>query len=298
MSDLTAIQRPVAELSILSRTPIPGSPDWVKATDAGVWVSNAGTDRIVRIDPTSGAKDQIAVGRRPCSGLAIGFGSVWAPCCGDGRIARIDMHRREVSARVALQIANSEGALACGATRVWVPTAGGVLSAIDPSSNAVTARVDVGAGAFCAAAGHDSVWVTNTTGNVLLRIDETRGRVVARIDVGPAPHFLAATNDAVWTLNQGDGTVSRVDPVRNRVIATIDIGTPGAGGDIAAGGDAVWTTAIGVPLTGIDPSTNRPFVQFVGRGGDALAVDRGFIWICSFFLQELWKVRTPRPAHP
>ena len=65
-------------------------------------------------------------------------------------------------------------------------------------------------------------------------------------------------------------------------------------GDIAAGLGTVWTIAIGTRLSQIDPSTNRVLVQYVGHGGDALAVGHGFVWICSFVLQELWCVDAPK----
>jgi YVTN family beta-propeller protein len=96
--------------------------------------------------------------------------------------------------------------------------------------------------------------------------------------------------DHVWVLNQGDGTVSRVDATANRVVATIPVGVPGPGGDIAAGEGSVWVTAINVPLTRVDTKKNKVAVQFVGKGGDAMRVGLGSLWLCSFFLQEVWRV--------
>src|SRR5204862_2357729 len=93
-----------------------------------------------------------------------------------------------------------------------------------------------------------------------------------------------------WALNQGDGSVSRVDPKTNQVVATIQAGIPGKGGDISVGEGFVWVTAQNVPLTKIDPATNKVVVQFVGDGGDALRVGQGAIWLCSFFLEEAWHV--------
>jgi virginiamycin B lyase len=95
---------------------------------------------------------------------------------------------------------------------------------------------------------------------------------------------------AIWTLNQGDGSVSRIDPKTNQVVATIEAGIPGAGGDISFGEGFVWVTAKNVPLTKIDPVTNKIVVQFVGTGGDALRVGEGAIWLCSFFLEKAWHV--------
>lgn len=135
--------------------------------------------------------------------------------------------------------------------------------------------------------------MSSTGQNLVSRIDPRTNQVVARIPVGPSPRFMALSDAALWVLNQGDGTVSRVDPLTNRVVATIDVGHPGPGGDIAGGEGAVWVTAVNVPLTRIDPATNKVTVQFVGPGGDALRVGHGSVWLCSFFLQEVWRVKLP-----
>ena len=37
----------------------------------------------------------------------------------------------------------------------------------------------------------------------------------------------------------------------------------------------------------------RLLSQFVGSGGDALRVGHGSVWLCSFFLQEVWRLPLP-----
>jgi streptogramin lyase len=136
-----------------------------------------------------------------------------------------------------------------------------------------------------------AIWITCTARNLLCRVDPQSREVTARIDVGPSPRFLAVQDDAVWTLNQGDGTVSRVDPRTNQLVATIDTGIPaGPGGDIAVGEGFVWVAAKNIPVTKIDPATNKVVAQFVAKGGDAVRVGHGAVWLCSFILQEVWRV--------
>jgi virginiamycin B lyase len=74
------------------------------------------------------------------------------------------------------------------------------------------------------------------------------------------------------------------------VVATIALETPGNGGDIAIGAGAVWVTNLGTPLSRIDPATNQVTAQFVGAGGDALRVGLGSVWLCSFGLQQVWRI--------
>src|SRR5260370_17165015 len=90
MTDLTAVQHPIADLPITAKISIPGSPDWVGIGPNAVWISNAGRNSLARIDP---AKNTVAktvpVGRRPCSGLAIGFSAVLAPSFEDTSVTRL-----------------------------------------------------------------------------------------------------------------------------------------------------------------------------------------------------------------
>jgi len=206
-------------------------------------------------------------------------------------VDRVDAATNRVVASIPTTIGDSEGGVGVGETGVWlIADAQGSLLHIDPATNDVVAKVKTVPGSFVAAAGEDAVWVTSTENNLLSRVDPVSHKVVARVAVGPSPRFLAVGQGGVWALNQGDGSVSRVDPQTNRLVATIQVGVPGDGGDIAVGEGFVWVAAKNVPLTKIDPSTNKVAVQFVGKGGDAVRVGRGAIWLCSFFLQEAWHV--------
>jgi virginiamycin B lyase len=295
MVDLKAVQRPVSLLPIASKLSIPGSPDWVGIGQDAVWISNKAKNSIARIDPaTNRLVATVPVGRAPCSGLGIGFGSVWVPSCGDRRIDRVDARSNQVVAQIQAPVGDSEGGIAVGESGVWlIADRDGTLQHIAPESNEVVARVQTAPGSFVPAVGADSVWVSSTAGNLVSRVDPQTHRLTASIPVGPSPRFLATSESAIWTLNQGDGTVSRIDPSTNRLVETIEVGTPGPGGDIAAGEGFIWVTAIDVPLTQIDPRTNKVVVQFVGTGGDALRVGHGSVWLCSFFLQEVWQVPLP-----
>lgn len=295
MADLQSIQHPVSDLVILARVPIPGSPDWVAIDSESVWVSNKAKNTLARVSPNSNKLvATVPVSKEPCSGLAIGFGSVWSPSCQDHRMDRVDLGTNSVVAQIPINVVDSEGQLAAGAGAVWIITSkSGVLAKIDPTTNQVIENIKIDSGSFAVAATPNGVWVTSTTHAVLVRIAPRTHELIARTQIGPSPRFLCVAYDSVWILNQGDGTVTRVDVSSNRVIASIKVGEGGPGGDIAAGEGAVWVTAVNVPLTRIDPTLNKVTSQFVGPGGDALRVGHGSIWICSFFLQEMWRVKPP-----
>lgn len=289
--ELKGVQHPMSELHALAKFSIPGSPDWVAIGDS-VWISNNPKNNISRLDhKTNQVGAVITVAKTPCSGLAIAFGSVWVPICSNGSVERVDAKSQKIVASIPSGVGNTEGGITTGEGSVWMPSdAAGVLSRIDPGTNKVVSKISIPAGSFTAAYEDGSVWITSTKNNLLTRVDAKTEKVIAKIPVGPTPRFLATGLGSIWTLNQGDGSVSRVDPATNKVSATIEVGVPGPGGDIAVGEGAVWVTAIGKPLSKIDPATNRVTTQYVGKGGDALRLGLGSLWLSNHEMHEVWRI--------
>jgi virginiamycin B lyase len=289
--DLKAVQHPMSELHAIAKFSIPGSPDWVAIGDS-VWISNNPKNNISELDAkTNQVGAVITVPKKPCSGLAIAFGSVWVPVCSDGTVQRVDPKSQKIVAVIPSGVANDEGGITVGEGSIWMPSdTAGVLSRIDPATNKVASKISIPDGSYTAAFDAGSVWITSTKNNLLTRGDAKTEKVIAKIPVGPAPRFLATGLGGVWTLNQGDGSVSRVDPATNTVSATIEVGVPGPGGDIAVGEGAVWVTANGKPLSKIDPATNRVVAQYVGKGGDALRVGLGSLWLSNHEFHEVWRI--------
>lgn len=289
------IQIPLTLLKPEAVFEVPGSPDWI-AVDESVWISNLPRNSVTRIDPkTNKVIETIAVGKKPCSGLAAGFGSLWVPNCGDPSISRVDLKTGKVTATLPIGIADSEGGVAIGAESVWIMTdKNGTLARIDPSTNKVVAEIYVARGSYSVAFGEGAVWVTSTEGNLVSRVDPHTNLIVETIAVGKAPRFLAIGEGSVWTLNQTEGTVSRIDPKTNKVVATIEVGVPGGGGDIAAGEGSAWVTSFGFPISRIDPASNKVVQQFVGEGGDALRVGLGSVWLSNLKAGTVWRLDPKR----
>jgi DNA-binding beta-propeller fold protein YncE len=235
------------------------------------------------------------VGKRPCSGLAAGFGSIWVPNCGDKTVSRIDIKTNKITDTLPIPPAASEGGIAASPDAVWLVTdAKGILSRIDPKTNKVAAEVPVPPNSAGVVYGEDAVWVTTPEKNLLTRVDPKTNRVTATIEVGPGPRFLTTGAGSVWTLNQGDGTVSRVDAKTAKLVTNIAVGIPGTGGEIAFGEDHIWATVFQVPLSEIDPATNQVVRQWFGPGGDSVRVGHGSVWLCNLREQTVWRIN-PQP---
>ena len=285
------VKIPIERLKPDAVFPYPGAPDWI-AVDEAVWVSNRPKDTIARFDPkTNTVAAVIPVVKGPCSGVAAGFGSLWVPNCGDKTIARVDLKTGAIAATIRTGIANSEGSIATGAGSVWIMTdTKGTLARFDPATNALVAEIYVAPGSYGLTFGEDALWVTSTEKNLVTHVDPRTNLIVDTIPVGKAPRFITTGAGAVWTLNQGDGSVTRIDPKTNKVAATIEVSVPGPGGDIAVGEGSVWVTAFEFPLSRIDPSTNTVVQQFAGKGGDAVRVGLGSIWLSNIEAGNVWRI--------
>jgi virginiamycin B lyase len=269
-----------------------GAPDWQVLTDEALWVANGPRNAIHRLDvKTNRIAATIPVGKRPCSGLAAGFGSIWAPSCGDKAISRVDIRTNAVIATIPVGPAESEGGVATSDNAVWLVTdSQGKLSRIDPNSNSVSATVDVPAGSAAVLYGDGAIWVTTPAKNLLTRVDANTNMVTDSIPVGPGPRFQTFGAGSVWTLNQGDGTVSRIDAKTRRVIATIEVGIPGTGGEIAYGLGRIWATVFEIPISEIDPETNQVVRQWVGDGGDSIRAGHGSVWLSNLRAHTIWRI--------
>jgi len=276
--------------------PIEGTPDWQVLTEDAVWVSNGPKNTVHRLNvKTNQPEAAIEVGKRPCSGLAAGFGSIWVPNCGDKTVSRIDVKTNTVVATIPVGPAASEGGIAASPDAIWLVTdAKGTLSRIDPAANKVSAEVAIAANSAAVHYGEGAVWVTTPEKNLLTRVDPKTNAVTATIDVGPGPRFLTTGAGSVWTLNQGDGTVSRVDAKTAKLVTNIEVGVPGGGGEIAFGAGHVWATVFQIPLSEIDPGKNQVVRQWVGAGGDSVRVGHGSVWLSNLREQNVWRFGVPK----
>ena len=285
------VEREMADVAPIAEIRIEGMPDWQAITGDAVWVSNGPGNTVHRIDPaTNQVVATVTVGKQPCSGLAAGFGSIWSPSCGERALVRVDTETNRVVARIPVGAADKEGGVASGGGSVWlVSDASGILSRIDPRTNRVAAEIHVPAGSAACIFAEGAVWVTTPADNSLTRVDPNGGET-NRIAVGHGPRFLTSGAGAIWTLNQGDGTVTRVDAKSGRVTATVNAGVAGTGGDIAFGNGHVWVSVPRVPLSEIDPDTNRLVRQWTGGGGDAVRIGHGSIWLSNVLEQNIWRI--------
>jgi len=286
------VQVSFASLKSIAMFKVGRTADWVLVTNDAVWVATTKPNSVQRIDPaTNKVVSKVSLSGEACSGLTIGFGSLWVPLCGkQPSLVRVDAVKNKISATLPVGPAAPEGGIAISGDSIWIVTdEKGTLSRIDPATSTVRQKISIPPGSYNPLFSDGIIWVTGFDSSVLTAVDADTGEVLVSIPVGPKPRFLTAGGGSVWTLNQGDGTVSRVDEKSRMLTATITVGIPGLGGDICYGADSVWASVFDVPLSRIDSQTNKVLRQWVGRGGDSLRFGHDSIWLTDYHNGLVWR---------
>lgn len=292
------VKKPGVQIPIAGLTPemvydAPAHPAWVAFTGS---VFFPGADSVNRIDPKSKeAKllDPITGIRQPCGGIVRAFGSLWAPACGDGKLAEIDPQTGKTKAQFSL----GAGPVAASADSLWLFTDSKTTAArIDPQQHEIVADLRLPAGCQSLVFGETALWAACPAENQVARINPMTNLVEKWITVSAAPHSIAIGEGSIWVLCRKDGKVDRIDPKTNKVTRTIDLGVPDADGGIAVGEGSVWVTLAGFPLNRISPKSEDVVQQFYGEGGGAIVTGGGFIWLANTAKGSLWKIDPRRVA--
>jgi YVTN family beta-propeller protein len=255
----------------------------VLAAGDSVWIASGQSKTLVSVDPkTNKVTKTIALDAPPCGGLVDGFDAIWVPLCGSApALARVDVKKGEVVAKVTRGVQSVAGAPATAVSSIWLITGPRTLGRFDPDGNTEVAEVYLPSAANALAAESKTLWLTSAAANTLMRVDPFTNLVGETITVGKGPRDVAIGEGSIWTLNAADDTVSRVDPKTNKVTETVTLGVKVADGHIAAGEGSIWVSATGAPLVRIDPRTNHVTQVFTGPGGGDLTVAGGAIWLAA-----------------
>lgn len=299
-----------------------GGPAWLARAGHYLFVGDPVRGTLSRIDVRSAKAAGQPIRVAPAAAAAPGFavapagGSVWVSSFASSTLARVSASPttsapRAVIASSGRTTGSSTGALPPGGKVVArirlgrgapAPAGGGALTVgegavwamsdveetlmrIDPSRNAVVARIKVPPEPEAAAAGDGAVWLTYPSSDVVLRINPNTNKVTATIPVGAEPAGIATSPGAVWVADLSGPSVSRIDPATNRVVATIRVGPPrtccAEHMSLTVAGGKLWVAVPnGNEIVGIDPKTNERVetLKLPYSPCAYLAADQGGVW--------------------
>jgi peptide/nickel transport system substrate-binding protein len=160
---------------------------------------------------------------------------------GNGDGSIVRINPRTDEVTARIDVGNDPEAIAVGAGGVWVADPqDNTVMRIDPASNAVTSSIPVAPGPSALTIAAGSVWVANTQADEVQRIDPSSGTVTANVPVARRPVGLAAAAGAVYVANSASGSVSVIDAITNRVRLTLKIGQQPS--QLTVAGGRLWVS--------------------------------------------------------
>ncbi len=199
------------------RPALAGLFDAVATSPGAVWVTSV-VDSMLRIDPaTNRVAQRIALDMQPSS-LSILGGDAWITGSQANRVLRVAVKTGAVEARIGV---TDPGPIAAGDGAIWVVSEReGILSRIDPATNAVEQVLQAAAGADyvvdAVVATTQGAWFRDLAAQNVRYVDAATRIATEHADVGGTatwavtdPYTVTTTGGAVW-VTVTDGLV-RID---------------------------------------------------------------------------------------
>jgi streptogramin lyase len=223
----------------LARIRVGNGPDGVAIGEGYVWVVNAESRTLSRVDPATDAVETVngSMGEQP-EDLLVAHGSVWVTDRGTGDIYRYDPATDETE--IATQIGTGTDLdIAAGETNdIWIAEVGGELHRIDSTGN------DLGSWAIAENLADVSfidseAWAYDEGTGEIVRFDSATEEVTSHTQVGVSDSAdLVAGLRYVWFYRGSDGRLLQIDRQTARVVKRFAVG--GTFGSLTIGEDSLW----------------------------------------------------------
>jgi YVTN family beta-propeller protein len=170
-------------------------PSGIAVGDGALWVADTIGAELLRVDPTSGETQAVALAGQP-SGVAFTPNGVWVTVAPAG-VARVDP--ADPSVTLTQGVGSGPTAVLAAFGSIWVANhLDGTVSRLEPSTGRVEATISVGDGPNALGAVAGSVWVANELDGSIAAIDPATNVAERTFPVGGAAASLAAAGDGLW----------------------------------------------------------------------------------------------------
>jgi streptogramin lyase len=171
---------------------------------------------------------------------------------------------------------------------VWATLYGsGVLSRVDPPTNAEADAIDAGTGAASLMTVGDEVWMVREGGDASITIFRG-GAPVADVTAGELCCDLTSLGTTVWALDPG-GALVGIDAATHRVVDRVPVPLHRNVHVNAVGaGDSVWVSTDDTALMRVDPDSGVITARIATGGGVPFVEHDGLLWGAK--TDQLWAV--------
>ena len=273
-----------------SHFPGPG-PRSIATGEGSIWVTNGGSDSVLRVDPISGHARVIPVSGGPVD-VTVGQDGVWVVSA-SGDLTRIDPGTNETTttdisegAPIPIDVAVDDDSVYVASIECQCVPPNTRLAKVDASSGSavvIPAPAHPGDVGVAVMVLDGSLWIT--AGSEVWQVDPATGKVLKRVGIELSPRDLVADQDgsSIWVSAAGSGRqvgwAIEIDASTGGIINRQPVGCcPGA---IAVGEGYIWVTnsrdGTIERISEVSGDVAPPIS--VGRGVDGIAVGQGGVWV-------------------
>jgi class 3 adenylate cyclase len=195
----------------------------IRGIDVGFGSLWSAATNLARVNPGSGEiQREYTIGNEPLvngpSDVVVGLDHTWVSTV-DGRLVRVDP---ETDALTTYRLGGALERLTSGTDAIWgLDEFNGLVVRFDPTSEAVTDRVQLSGGLDVIAVGEGYVWVLDSNEGRLTPITEGAAEPLTPIDVGAGAEDVTIARGAVWVA--AGGSVLEINPATRQIIRTIAV---------------------------------------------------------------------------
>ncbi len=170
---------------------------WITVAAGGVWVIHALSRTIIRLEPaTLAITDILRLGKLP---VALGYanGGLWV-LSRNGWLWRVDA--KSPRAEGVARLGRNARALGTDGASLWALHDGGRLTRLDTFTGEVVSEGSIGASGRHLLVTSRALWATSTRPKELMRIDPSGQAVMARVRLPGRAVDLASFGENIWAL--------------------------------------------------------------------------------------------------
>lgn len=161
---------------------------------------------------------------------------------------------------------------------IWVTETGaGTLARIDPDTNEVVDRIDLGDEPDFLSSGEGKLWVTSTASGVVWRVDPESGDV-AKVRLPAGGFGLNLAFGSLWVASRDADKVFEIDPIDMKVLGSIDASRPE---DVVGAFGKLWIASSPKEVVMADPNSGETETIAVGGGVHSLFAEANAVWVGS-----------------
>lgn len=237
-----------------------------------IWLTNATTGELVRMNPDNGSISTPQVVTEPGAemALAVTDTSVWVADRRDSSLVELDP--TSLAERRRIPVSGSVSAIAVDGSTLWLlDREAGVVIGIDSADGSMTQTVPITGSALLVDGGW--VWIAGDDGT-LYRIDPASGAETGRLEIGIVADRLVASGESIVAAAAGE-------PLVRVGIGSMRLESRGVAALAVVSQDgAVWAVLASGHIVRLDPGSLQPVAATAvdEQTTATLAVGGGALW--------------------